>query len=79
MADAKTVYPTVTDEEIENRYTHHFPDSNQALKYEQLRKKVKELAREIVRQTPTSREQTRALNALDETLFLSCAAIARNS
>ena len=68
-----------TSEEIEERFRHHPPrDQRQTDKYVHLRKKYAELAKEVCRQTPTSPEQSRALNALEESLFLANAAIARH-
>lgn len=66
-----------TDLELENRYTYHAPKNDQAERYQLIRKECGELARLIVRLTPCSPEQARALNALDEVMMLANAAIAR--
>lgn len=70
-------YTAPSDEEIEIRFTHHFPKNDQADRYVFLRKKAGELARHIVRNTPACHEQRRALEHLEEALMLSNAAIAR--
>lgn len=67
-----------TDEQLENRFRHHPPKGDQAERYAQVREAVLDAAKTIVRLTPCSAEQTRALNALDETMMLANAAIARN-
>ena len=66
-----------TDLELENRYTHHPPKNDQADRHQLIRKECGELARLVVRLTPCSPEQARALNALDEVMLLASAAIAR--
>ncbi len=67
-----------TKEQLANRFTYHAPKGDQAGRYEQTRARVLELAEHIVAVTPCSPEQARALNALDEVMFLANAAIARN-
>lgn len=68
-----------TDAQMANRYLHHAPKNDaQIEKYNLIRAKVLELAVLIRDQTPLSAEQTRAFNALDETMFLAVAAVARN-
>lgn len=67
-----------TDEQLANRYCFHPAKGDQALRYEQVRNKVLECARFIRDITPCCPEQARALNALDEVMFLANAAIARS-
>ena len=67
-----------TPEELAKRFNHHPPKYDQAERYARVRKAIRETAEECVELTPMSREQTRALNALDEAMFLFNAAIARN-
>jgi hypothetical protein len=67
-----------TAEQLANRFLHHPPKGDQATRYEQLRKHFLALAIMVVETTPCSAEQTRAVNALDEALYLTIAAIARN-
>ncbi len=69
--------PTV--EELDNRFTHHPPVTDEQVKrYETVRATILETAKKCVELTPCSSEQTRALNALDEAMFLFNAAIARH-
>ncbi len=67
--------PTV--DELANRYDYHRPFGDQGERYEQVRHAIKQAAITCVRLTPCSPEQSRALNALDEAMFLFNAAIAR--
>lgn len=66
-----------TDEELAFRYQYHAPTGDKAERHEQVRAAVLIAAAVLVRATPCSPEQTRALNALDEAMFLANAAIAR--
>lgn len=71
-------FEKATIQQLEHRYFYHKPFGTQAERYEQLRLACCDLAKLIVAKTPCYPEQTRALNALDEVMFLSNAAIARN-
>lgn len=64
--------------QLENRFTHHSPKGDQAVRYGDVRGHILKAAIACVELTPVSSEQTRALNALDEAMFLFNAAIARN-
>lgn len=68
--------PTV--EQLGNRFNYHAPKGDQADRYAIVRSKIFEAACSCVALTPCSPEQARALNALDEAMFLFNAAIARN-
>lgn len=68
---------TLSQEEIDNRFTYHPPVGDQAQRYEHMRAVAKILAEDIVNNTPESREQSLALTALDEVVFWANAAIAR--
>lgn len=69
----------IPDEDVENRFTYHPPkDTVQRDKYQLLREKCKMLAKEILRQTPPSREQSVAITKLEEVMFWANAAVARN-
>lgn len=70
--------PPRTNGDLENRFYYHAPKGNQAKRYEEIREACLVLAKKIVEFSPTSREQTRSLNSLDEVMFLANAAIARN-
>ncbi len=67
-----------TTEELQSRYEYHAPFGDQASRYASIRAKILEVAEVCVNLTPCSPEQARALNALDEAMFLFNAAIARN-
>ena len=67
-----------TYDQLYNRYSYHAPKGDQAFRYETIRAACLQLAVDMVGLTPVSPEQTRALNALDEFMFLANAAIARN-
>lgn len=68
--------PTI--ERLENRFQHHAPKGDQGDRYGNVRHAILQAAVACVSLTPVSPEQTRALNALDEAMFLFNAAIARN-
>lgn len=68
----------VTPEQLEHRYLYHPPKGDQGDRYQYVRTKICTLAKDLVRITPLSVEQSLALNALDEAMFLFNAAIARN-
>lgn len=63
-------YNAFTDEQLAHRYKHHAPFGDQAERILTAALTCRDL-------TPVSPEQTRALNALDEAMFLFNAAIAR--
>lgn len=67
-----------TAEQLANRFVYHAPKGDQTDRYAAIRGECLKLAEKIVELTPCSPEQARALNALDEVMFLSNAAIARN-
>ena len=64
--------------DIENRFTYHKPFGTQPERYELLRDRAKELAKDIIGWTPVSREQSLAITHLEEAIFWANAAIARN-
>lgn len=68
--------PTV--EQLDNRFNHHVPKDDQGERYSAVRLAIKQAAMRCVELTPCCSEQTRALNALDDAMFLFNAAIARN-
>jgi len=67
-----------TFEQLKNRFTYHAPKDDQAQRYEKIRSAILEVAWLIVEQTPCSPEQSLAINALDQAMFLANASIARN-
>ena len=74
----KPKFEKPTQAELAKRYNHHPPVGDQGSSYGKIREKILETAELCVRLTPVSPEQTRALNALDEAMFLFNAAIARS-
>lgn len=64
--------------QLEHRYNYHAPRGDQAERYAAVRARVLAAAVECVNLTPCCPEQSRALNALDEAMFLFNAAIARH-
>jgi len=63
---------------LENDFTYHSPKGNQAERYGDHRNLVKLLSRQLVMNCPPSRELSLALTHLEEAVFWSNAAIARN-
>ena len=68
----------ITQEDIDNRFSYHAPTGSQPERYVAIRNKAKELASDILAKTPSSREQSLALTALEEAVMWANAAIARN-
>lgn len=64
--------------ELDKRFTYHAPKEGQPGRYETIRGEARAFSRVIVRLTPTSREQSLAITALEEAVFWANAAIARN-
>lgn len=65
-------------EQIEKTFTYHAPKDDQPERYVTLRDAAKNLAYLIVKNTPSSREQSLAITHLEESIFYANAAIARN-
>lgn len=63
---------------IENNFSYHAPQEGQPEKYEEIRKKAKELAYLIDERVPNSREKSVAMTNLETAVFWANAAIARN-
>lgn len=64
--------------QIENNFMYHSPKDGQAEKYEEIRKKGKELACLIDGICPNSREKSLAMTKLEESVMWANASIARN-
>ncbi len=77
MKDPVAVDPAVLHA-IENRFTYHAPKGDQPERYNLIRARAKDLALDIVTNTPNSREQSLALTHLETAIFFANAAIARN-
>ena len=68
----------MTKEELSKRFTYHPPKNDQAERYERIRKLAGQVAMYLNDNVPDSRELSLALNKLEEVVFWSNAAIARN-
>lgn len=66
------------NEELDNVYRHHAPRGDQQMRYETIRNGGRTLARCIIDRTPESREQSLALERLEEAIMWAIEAIARN-
>lgn len=64
--------------DIDNIFTYHPPTQDQIDRYEVIRDVAREFAGTIVRNTPASAEQTRAIRKLQEAVMFANAAIAIN-
>ncbi|MDV3426655.1 MAG: hypothetical protein LIR50_05630 [Bacillota bacterium] len=64
--------------QIENNFKYHELKTDQPEKYNVLRNKAKELAYEIERLCPNSREKSLAMTKLEESTMWANASIARN-
>jgi hypothetical protein len=73
-------FPKPTDEQLANRFKHHppKPEFGQAERYTEIRAKILETAKFCRDRTPSSPEQTRAINALHDAMMLFNASIAIN-
>lgn len=76
MANPDFRDPTL--DQLAHRYSYHAPTAGQPERYNAIRAKILEAAILVVDLTPCCAEQARALNALDEVMFLANAAIARH-
>lgn len=63
---------------LDNCFTYHAPIKDQPLRYQHLRSAARNLAVDILRYTPKSREQSLALTHLEDAIFWANASIARN-
>lgn len=66
------------NERIENAYTYHAANDEQAEKYQRIRAKAKELAYLIEEECPNSREKSLAMTKLEEASMWANASVARN-
>jgi len=68
----------ITKAVIENSFTYHAPVGNQQERYVRLRDMAKQLAIQIINDTPSSREQSTAITKLEEAIMWANKAIACN-
>ncbi len=66
----------ITDSDLENRFAHHQADESSALKHDNVRFVCREAAKAIVAMTPSGREQSLAVTALQEAMMWANTAIA---
>lgn len=66
------------DLDLENRFTYHRPNEEQAKKFPIIRDEAKRLAYMIKHFCPNGREQALALTKLEEAVFWANAGISRN-
>lgn len=64
--------------DVDNRFTYHPPHGDQAVRYGEIRERVRILAHALLAACPPSRERLTALTKLDEVVFFANAAIARS-
>lgn len=64
--------------QIDINFTYHAPKGTQQERYEIIRSTAKRLALMIIHNTPPSREQSLAITNLEQSIFWTNAAIARN-
>lgn len=69
--------PRKTDPELETRFTYHPPKGDQPSRYSHLRNRAEDLAYDINRMCPVSREKSLALTRLEEAVMWANASIAR--
>ncbi|WP_100523371.1 Acb2/Tad1 domain-containing protein [Mycobacteroides abscessus] len=66
------------NEQLENNFKYHAPTGDKVTRHEQVREKCKELAYEVEKLCPNSRERSLALTKIEEAMMWANAAIARN-
>lgn len=64
--------------DLDNRFVHHPPKGDQAVRYGHIRQEARELAAFIDVSCPDSREKSLAITHLEEAIMWANAAIARN-
>jgi len=65
---------TITEEKLLNWFSYHAPSAEDTAAYQTIRKAALDLARVIVRETPTGPDQTVAIRKLRETVYSANAA-----
>ena len=68
----------ITVEGLENRFTYHAPQGDQAERYTKLRTAALHFARMVVELCPSSPERSTSLSHLDASVMFANAAIARH-
>jgi hypothetical protein len=70
---------TITNEELQTRFTYHSPKPGQPEAYQALRDNARQLAEMMADLCPDSRELSLAQTNLEQAIFWANAAIARRS
>lgn len=70
--------PRTPLEQISHNFAHHPPKGDQPERYASLRRHGSDLAEEILRRVPDSRERSLALTRVEEAVMWANAGIARN-
>jgi hypothetical protein len=65
--------------ELRNRFTYHAPDNDKRFKHETVRSLLGDMAEELNDYLPEGREKSLVMTHLEEAMFWSNAAIARNN
>lgn len=71
--------PPITEAELDSRFGAHEVDADQRGRIGEMRAIIRHTAGEIVRLTPTGREQSYALTLLEHAGFATIAAISRET
>lgn len=66
----------ITDDDLENWFTHHAPVGDQTGRYESIRRAGLDLARVILLATPSSADQSAAIRKVREAVMTANSAIA---
>ncbi len=69
---------SVSDDEMDNRFTYHKPKGDQVKRYQRIRTAARTLAELLNEECPPSREKSVACTYLETAMFWANAAIARN-
>lgn len=63
--------------DLDSRFDYHAADAAKALRHQEVRSALKEMARMVLELVPAGREQSLALTALEEAMMWANAGIAR--
>lgn len=66
----------ISNNDLDNWFTYHSPNAEQAKKYQIIRDKAREMAQVIVDNTPASADQSASIRLLRESIMTANASIA---